>query len=186
MHDREKVITALRECEPFRLDCSKEKCPYYTDNHCMESLHDDAFALLTEQQQVPHNVRDSFQWLVKLCNAFTEAEKSGDKIGFTNIKAMHNHVLDIMSLLLNYPTGPKVLPAYAFDTMPKETPVWTEFPSGECHADIFCGANDAYVCFAQYYEQGARSNRRNEYGRTWRCWDEKPTDQQRKEAKWDE
>ena len=52
MPDREKVITALRECEPFGLDCYKEKCPYYTDNHCMESLHDDACALLTEQEAV--------------------------------------------------------------------------------------------------------------------------------------
>ena len=52
MADREKVITALRECEPFGLDCYKEKCPYYTDNHCMESLHDDAFALLKEQEAV--------------------------------------------------------------------------------------------------------------------------------------
>jgi len=52
MPDREKVITALRECEPFGLDCYKEKCPYYTDNHCMESLHNDALALLTEQEAV--------------------------------------------------------------------------------------------------------------------------------------
>ncbi len=175
--------------------CEKEDCSACklaqqdTDLLAMYDLAIRAMLMLdnrAEQQQPPQNIRDSFQWLVKLCNAFTEAEKSGDKIGFTNIKAMHDHVLDIMNLLLNYPTGPKVLPGYAFDTMPKETPVWTEFPSGECHADIFCGANDTYVCFAQYYEHGARSNHRNEYGRTWRCWDERPTDQQRKEAKWDE
>ena len=26
----------------------------------------------------------------------------------------------------------------------------------------------------------------NDYGKTWRCWSERPTDEQRKEVKWDE
>lgn len=49
MTDQEKVIAALSECNPFN-QCYEERCPYYKDNNCLESLHEDVLKLLKEPE----------------------------------------------------------------------------------------------------------------------------------------
>lgn len=51
MSKRKKVIAALSECNPFN-QCYEERCPYYKDNNCLESLHEDILKLLKEQEPV--------------------------------------------------------------------------------------------------------------------------------------
>ena len=52
MTDRKKVIAALSECNPFN-QCYEERCPYYKDNNCLESLHEDVLKLLKKQEPIP-------------------------------------------------------------------------------------------------------------------------------------
>lgn len=66
----------------------------------------------------------------------------------------------------------------------EETDIWIENRDGIILVDTFirftqCGENE-------YLETHFLSPCLNKYEETWRCWTARPTDEQRKEAKWDE
>lgn len=69
MSERKKVIAALSECNPFN-QCYEERCPYYKDNNCLGSLHEDVLKLLKEQEPIKPYV-DSFNndcwWATECC-----------------------------------------------------------------------------------------------------------------------
>lgn len=69
MSERKKVIAALSECNPFN-QCYEERCPYYKDNNCLGSLHEDVLKLLKEQEPIKPYI-DSFNddcwWATECC-----------------------------------------------------------------------------------------------------------------------
>ena len=69
MSERKKVIAALSECNPFN-QCYEERCPYYKDNNCLGSLHEDVLKLLKEQESIKPYI-DSFNddcwWATECC-----------------------------------------------------------------------------------------------------------------------
>lgn len=49
--------------------------------------------------------------------------------------------------------------------------------------ETLCGTHRLYCTTSIMLEKQTRGD--EEYGKTWRCWTAKPTDEQRKAAKWD-
>lgn len=71
--------------------------------------------------------------------------------------------------------------------------MWAEFfsPTAERECLIFCGVGqnqDYEECADLYKDSGVVSwqIKWDNYGRTWRCWTARPTEEQRKAAKWDD
>lgn len=61
---------------------------------------------------------------------------------------------------------------------------WFECINGaKGYADILPGDTKDLLVYRLTAPVGTVSS--EEYGRTWRCWSHRPTDKQRKEAKWD-
>ncbi len=86
---------------------------------------------------------------------------------------------------------PRVLSLEELLNLPKDTPVFIEENNGDCGWNVFYGIDEENdideeidVCFcgfkasADYYEVES-------YGKEYICWTTRPTDEQRKEVKWD-
>lgn len=69
--------------------------------------------------------------------------------------------------------------------------VWSEIftPMNERRCLIYCpiGQNQGYSEMADLHEDSGQSwaRRWDNYGKTWRCWTSRPTEEQRKAVKWE-
>ena len=78
----------------------------------------------------------------------------------------------------------RVMTMEELSALPIDTPVFIEENNGECGWNVFYGIDEEKdVCFcgfrasADYYSL-------EEYGESWRCWNVRPTDEQRKAVPW--
>lgn len=65
-----------------------------------------------------------------------------------------------------------------------ESDVWYETITGVCRWGALC--YDVHKDLALYVSNGIVGVNPSTYGKTWRCWDKRPTEEERKAVKWDE
>lgn len=67
----------------------------------------------------------------------------------------------------------------------KENPVWLEYNSGSVE---ICELSTRYNVYCAYFigDEDEEYLTRADYNKTWRCRPRKPTDEERKAAKWDD
>lgn len=133
------------------------------------------------------------QWLVKLANIISEEEKTGDEITIRNLVPFHNHLLDVMALILDLPEEPHVITVDAI-RQAMRIPVWLDVKSK--HKDLYQGWVLAYEVHRGIAIMGERLGMADptgrmhwfaleDYGRLWRCWNKRPTDEQREAISWE-
>lgn len=126
------------------------------------------------------------QWLVKLANILGEEEKTGDEITFRNLKAFHSRILDVMALLLDLPAEPRVMTLEELQKIAsiRDGAVWLEQGPGLMPAFMEFAMKDI-TFFVAVPLTGYRQFFENDwYGKTWRCWTSRPTNEQREAVPW--
>lgn len=64
---------------------------------------------------------------------------------------------------------------------------WFECINGVCgYADVYYQDNHNHTAIIYRTQIRAGERSTNNYTKTWRCWTSRPTDEQRKEVKWNE
>ena len=131
------------------------------------------------------------QWLVKLSNAISEEVKSGDEITFHNLQAFHAHILDVMALILEAPSVPRIITDFD-ELVGREGAVYVEYNQARC------GLDGEWV-FVDYIAQfdGKPTNiylirrhgaqvmyKTTGYGVTWRAWTDRPNQAEMEARPW--
>ena len=91
MPELEKVIKALEECYPFGT-CEKEECPYYHDAACLETLHNDALAVIKSLQEDIEVWKKRYKYVVIECKSADDPNKEPDIVkAFTTEEVQEFH-----------------------------------------------------------------------------------------------
>ena len=164
MPDRDKVVEALEICtsrEPGEYTCNK--CHYETrvdGDGCEVNLMLDAIALLKAYEA------ERLEWIGAVAKLTAENEL---------LKEQEAKVLTVDQL------------EDALDTV-----VWLETPVSENLADGYSlimaySHKDGYMFFESPFGDNPSQDilEYSEYGKSWRCWDKRPTDEQRQAVTWD-
>lgn len=81
---------------------------------------------------------------------------------------------------------PKVMTMEQLSALPIDTPVFIEENNGECGWNVFYGIDEENdVCFCRFQARPVFYPSKS-YGKSWRCWTSRPTDEQREAMKWNE
>ena len=129
------------------------------------------------------------QWLVRLSNILQEEEKTGDEITFRNLKAFHERILDVMAMILDIPSVPRVMTLDEVITAKPGTVVWLE---DNDKPDVIGGLLEkVFICtkvvdFLVVNEEVNNSVTADleEYGARWRCWTSKPNQAEMEARPW--
>lgn len=157
--DGEKVVKGLECCIKRQPYTCVEMCPYHDDAICVMKLRQDALALIRQQQE-----------------RIAELEAAQTARVLTLEAAQTARVMTLEEV------------ENALDTV-----VWVEEPEFENFADhyalvmayghkegfvrVYFGFADMPVTCGYKYDN---------YGKKWRCWTQRPTDEQRKAVRWNE
>lgn len=164
MIDREKVLTWLEICGENR-DCSGT-CPYSGPlcgeddaSRCREDLMADAFSLLKEQEEQIKNRDESL-------------EKALEEIKW--IRGMLKE------------QEPRVMTRLEIEQS-EECIVWFEDDQFDSYALVDgIDQRNSWVWLSTVGNMGLQQRRDCEnYGKKWRCWTKRPTEDQRKAVKWE-
>ena len=125
------------------------------------------------------------KWLVRLANILQEEEKTGDEITFHNLKAFHSHILDVMALILEAPSIPRIM---KFDEVVDAQPgtvIWLEdFDK----PTVIPGLVDRVFIMTRVIDfqlvQRTVTADLDKYNRTWRCWTSKPNQAEMEARPW--
>jgi len=163
MADIEKAIKGLQVhadgCGYRSHYCDAMGCPYrYGDESCdIEEMCRDAIALMKEQQKMYWTLEHDWRMCRKL------------------LKEQEPKVLTVDQL------------EDALDTV-----VWLETPVSENLADGYSlimaySHKYGYMIFDSPFGDNPSQDKLeySEYGKSWRCWDKRPTDEQRQAVKWE-
>ena len=128
------------------------------------------------------------KWLVKLAKILSEEEKTGDEITFHNLKAFHSHIIDMMALILEAPSVPRII-TDADELVAHQAGVFIEYNPDRLN-------RPGEWAFVWYVDKKASLVTRNglghghveysmeQYGRTWRCWTAQPNQAEMEARPW--
>ena len=128
------------------------------------------------------------KWLVRLSSILHEEEKTGDEITFHNLKAFHERILDVMALILEAPSVPRII-TDTDELVAHEAGVFIEYNPDRLN-------RPGEWAFVWYVDKKASLVTRNglghghveysmeQYGRTWRCWTSKPNQAEMEARPW--
>jgi len=184
MPDVEKVIKGPECCNGEAL-CIGEKCPYFDDKMCVETLHSDTLALLKAQEPCEDAV--SKQAVISAL----EGEYSDWNDDY-NIPITHC-IKAVQSI-------PSVQPVPVARVMTLDLPpgewqdkvIWLEIKGKKPIPCLFrkCCDRMMFGCYERIMSFDAIGSSKEggyflrNYGVTWRCWTSRPTDEQREVTPW--
>lgn len=159
MTKREKVINSLERCTCYVPDACRD-CAYDDKPapDCWQSLERDALELLKEDE-TQLQYRDEVIY---------EEEKETKRLRKL-LKEQEPRVLTLEEVL-----------SQAWDYCYIEAQVRPHSKMLE----MLCGTHRLYCTTSTVLERQNRGD--SEYGKTWRCWNTRPTDEQRKATPWNE
>ena len=202
MTEREKVIKGLECCNAPN---DHEHCPYDGEEHyniCTHKLLTDAIALLKAQEPAtvePKRIDladETKAWLDKMdaVEALSNiANICMDWDGYRTANGLGGLINEIWAYArycanrLFKAHEPRVMTLEEVKALPSETDVWLdEFCSIVVAATISCTLyGNAYFYGIEHADYGV-DYKLIDYGKEWRCWTSRPTEEQREAVKWDD
>lgn len=175
MADLEKVIKGLECCKIPFTKCYNGGCPYFENDGCKARLKGDALALLKAQE--PPTSASILSAIECLLHPQDADDSDMSKAIDTAVRAMRL-LRDQESRVL---TLEEVKSSHWIL-------VWLELSFGAGHETVvvpieITGVGTGGISF-YFGNEDFRTYGRPVYG--WRCWTSRPTDAQRKAAKWDD
>lgn len=126
---------------------------------------------------------DTLEDLIKDRESFiSEDEKDDEENIFAHDAAMLKAAVRLLK-----EQEPRVMTIEKLVSLEKGTPVYFEETDGsDCYHGYTCfyGTSGQDIVSASYGTNASYYDM-NEYGKSWRCWNTKPTNEQRREAKWE-
>lgn len=180
MPDREKVIKGLEACSlaGTKEDCIGYGCPYliYNDevsDDCQEQMFDDAITLLKAQEvPISESISSAIECLLHPQDAYdSDMAKAID----TAVRAMRLLKAQEPRVEPRVMTVDEVRMWISVPRIDRE-PIWVEIENSV----------NAWIVSDEYWDMQIDVNLSSDlYGKKWRCWTSRPTDEQREATTWE-
>jgi len=166
MTDREKIVKGLECCNGEAL-CSGEKCHYFDDKMCVETLHSEAIALLKAQSEEIEELKQEIEGHKdNLRETLDEMMRYADELKAQEPRVMSleevRSLQDNTVVWLEDNDKADVIPAIV-------NHIWNSLPNV---------ASFTVACLREVKADMLW------YGVKWRCWTGKPSDEQRRAETW--
>ena len=181
MTDREKVIKGLECCNGEAL-CIGEKCPYFDDKMCVETLHSDTLALLKAQEPIEArlNLCESCTKEYPECDATIGGMEFGCGVGNDNIIGCTAYANRWKAQEPRLMTLEEVCDEAEYMYLEKHSETGSDLYGCAIRGDW-----DGYGIELLMGEYDTARERWSEYGKRWRCWTSRHDEKTRGATPWE-
>ena len=165
MNQFDKVEKGLECCEPYLWHCYQNQCPYYKDKGCLELQRADALALIRQQQERIAELeaaQTARVMTLKEIENMTPDPDTDDNFCWIEYRDGTTRLIHIN--LVDSLYGHKTLVYQCSGSSGR---------ASYLHDQVYY-IRTWYVYHIDF----------DTYNLTWRCWTQRPTDEQRKAVKW--